>query len=219
VFDLGVAQPRIEREPEQAVGDVLGHRAAARRGPAQPPAGRGVVQRLVVERGLDAVLGEVPQHRLALLQVRQQQVVQVRGVLAAGGHDRQAHARLGRPFRQPGVVRVPHRVPPALDLGERLQLRGESGREHVRRQIAGSHVHPPVLVDLPTEEPAPVGPLLAEDLGPLAQRVVVEHQRAALAALDVLGRVEALRGERSDRAQRSSPVVGAETVGVVLDHR
>src|SRR5207248_1724864 len=87
----------------------------------------------------------------------------------------------------------------------------------LRRQMARPDVDPGVLVHKPAKELAAVGALLADDLGALDQRGVVDQERAPLAAGDVLGLVEAESRQRAQRTQWAAAVGAEETVGVVLD--
>lgn len=91
------------------------------------------------------------------------------------------------------------------------------GCDKTEGQIARPEVDPAVLVDHSAEELAPVGSLLPDDLGPLEVGRVVDHERAALAALDVLGSVKALCRHDPERAQWPAVVAAAQTVRVVLD--
>src|SRR5262245_42097310 len=118
----------------------------------------------------------------------------------------------------PEIV-VPEAPPRGLDALARLQLRVEVGGEDVGGYVAGPDVHPGVLVDQSPKEPAAVRALLADDLRPLGEARVVDEQRAALAAVDVLGLVEALRREAAEGAERPAPVRAEEPVRVVLDDR
>lgn len=105
------------------------------------------------------------------------------------------------------------------DLVERIQLSGEERSEDLRRQVARADVDPRVLVDLAAEEPTAVGALLTDDLGPLAQRRVVDQESPALAALDVLGGVERQGAQVADGPEHSAAVGGAEGMRCVLDDR
>ena len=77
-----------------------------------------------------------------------------------------------------------------------------------------------VLVDLAAEEPRAIGALLLHDLGALDERRVVDQQRTAFAAREVLRLVEAEGRELAVATDRPSAVGRAERVGSVLDqHR
>ncbi len=90
---------------------------------------------------------------------------------------------------------LPDRLAGGFESRSRLQLRQQEGRQDIGRQVAGADVHPGVLVHLAAEEAAAVGAFLADDLGALDVAWVVDQQRAALAAGEVLGLVEALGGQ------------------------
>jgi hypothetical protein len=61
-------------------------------------------------------------------------------------------------------------------------------------------------VYLTAEEAAPIGTFLAQDLGTLDQTRIVDNECAAFAATEVLGLVEALRGQDAERAQGPRPI-------------
>ena len=125
-----------------------------------------------------------------------------------------------RPVGELGVVALPDRAARVAWIASRASSCAEQERrEDVGRQIARADVDPGVLVDLAAEEPAAVGALLADDLGALDELRVVDEQRAALAAGEVLGLVEALRRQRAERAERPAAVAAEQAVRVVLDDR
>src|SRR5690242_16583557 len=130
---------------------------------------------------------------------------------------RRLHAPTDGPIAKAGVVALPDLLAPALDLLARLELPEENGREQVRREIAGADVHPRVFVDQAAEETAAVCAFLADDLGSLHERRIVDQQCTALAAAEVLRLVEAEGGKGSEGAEVVSSVAPKEAVGVVLD--
>ncbi len=69
----------------------------------------------------------------------------------------------------------------------------------------------------PRKNCAAVRALLADDLGALDEARVVDEQRAAFAADDVLGLVEAERAELADRAERPAAVGREDALRGVLD--
>ncbi len=172
-----------------------------------------------MEGGLDAVGREVGEERGAGGEVAHAQPVEVGRVLGAGWQVRLLDAVARGPRRQLGVVAGPDPVAGALDRGRGLELGHQHRGQEVARQVARAELDPGVLVDLAAEEAGPVGALLAHDLGALGERRIVHHQRAALAARQVLGVVEAL-GRQAAEAAQGPPLPGAEqAVGVVLDQR
>ena len=163
---LRVGERVEERQAQQAVAHVLSHPAAARL-PAEPPAHLRKMQRDVVEDREDPAGFQVLDELLAVLHRAHEHVEHVIRLLAVRRNDGQAHAMVGGPALELGVVPGPDSPPRGLHPLARFELRVEKGRQHVRRQIAGPHVDPGVLVDLAAEEPAAVRALLANDLGAL----------------------------------------------------
>jgi len=141
------------------------------------------------------------EQRLPPLEIRQQQVEHVPGLLAMRRDHRQADAARCRPVAQAGLVGVPDLAPPGLDALRGFKLGTQERGQQLRREVAGADVHPGVLVDLPAEEAAAIRTLLADDLGPLHVPRVVDQQRAALPADDVLGLVKALRRQHAEGAR------------------
>src|SRR5690606_219431 len=109
-----------------------------------------------------------------------------------------------RPIREFARIAIPYVMPRVLDLPELSELGVEDGRVQLAHQIAGTDVGPGVLVYLAPEEARPVGALLADDLSAFEQLRVIDHERATLARVHVLGVVEALGGERTECSQRAS---------------
>lgn len=77
-------------------------------------------------------------------------------------------------------------------------------------------VHPGVLVDLSAQEAAPVRALLAQDLGGLEVRQVIDHQGPTLPRGDVLGVMPALGGKAAESTQWRALPTRAQPMGVVL---
>jgi len=115
------------------------------------------------------------------------------------------------------VVALPDRDAPRVDDAGSLQLPPKNCRQEVAQHPTGTNVDPGVLVDLPAQESAAVGALLPQDFRALHKFFVVDEQRPALAAREVLRLVETLRGERPERAEVLRLVLREESVGVVFD--
>ena len=154
---------------------------------------------------------EMIDERGARVQRGHHQVEQVRRMLTIGRCNRELHLTFTSPHAEFLSVTSPDRLAPSLNLVTRLELRQQIGGEDARTAGSSSRRPPSVyLIDLAAEEPAAVGALLAEDLGPLDEARVVDQQRAALAAGDVLGLVEAERRERR-RASRAAGLCSVRT--------
>jgi hypothetical protein len=100
-----------------------------------------------------------------------------------------------------------------------VELRREERSLQLGEDVARADVDPRVLVDETAEESTAVGPLLADHLGAFDQGGVVQEQRTAFAAREVLRLVEAQRGGRAERSERSASVGGEEPVRVVFHDR
>src|SRR5438128_6961393 len=94
-----------------------------------------------------------------------------------------------------GVVGVPDGLPFRRNGFGLLELRPQERSRDLARKERAADVDPAVLVHLAAEELPPIGPLLLENVGPVGERRVVDQDRAALAAMDVLRLVEAERAE------------------------
>src|SRR5436190_21099928 len=113
---------------------------------------------------------------------------------------RQTYAILTSPLREAQPVTLPDGAPFRLDRLASLQLREEERREQFGWEPRRPDVHPRVLVHGATEELRPIGALLSDDLGARDEASVVEEDRAALPALDVLRLVEALSRHPAEAA-------------------
>ena len=169
---------------------------------------------------------------LAITRVRMswsgmQHVEEVPGGLAVGRHHGQTQSQLGRGLRHQLEVGLEQPTPLRLDRLGLLELAGEVRRQRVGHAEGGARVAPRVLVDLAEEEGPPVGALLVEDARAVDVPRVVEQQRTALAAHEVLGLVEAQAGHPAQAAeglagpaseQRVRGVLDDGDVGPVLEH-
>ena len=134
-------------------------------------------------------------------------------------HHREAHTTSLGPILQAGFIPLPHALPRLLNLLPLFELRPQKRCEHVRRQVAGPKIDPRVLVHLSSEEPAAVRALLANDFRAFDEIRLVDQQRTALPAGDVLGLVKALRRQCAERSQETSAVGTEQAVCVVFHNR
>jgi len=79
-----------------------------------------------------------------------------------------------------------------------FELRKEIRRKHVGEQVAGTDIDPRVFVDLSAKELAAIRSLFANNLSTLGQRRIIDDERAALAATDILRLMKALRRQRRE---------------------
>src|SRR5580700_3012237 len=114
------------------------------------------------------------------------------------GNDWQPDALLGRPVLEMNIIVLPDSGSRGLHLLPGFQLGVENRRQNVGRQIAGSDIHPRVLIDLAPEETAAIGPFLPDDLSTIDIARVVNHQRSALPTSEVLRLVKAERAHRPE---------------------
>src|SRR5205085_9858288 len=139
-----------------------------------------------------------------------------KGLRAVIRHDREPHARATCPF--PQLVRV---LPPdAFACGlyrlASLQLRRKKGGLKIGEDVARAEIDPGVLVDEASEEPLSVRSLVAQDLRAVDEARVVQQERTALTARDVLGFVEALCRKDTEGAERPPAIRAEQAVRVVL---
>ena len=157
--------------------------------------------------------------RVARAPVGEHDPVQVRVVAGAGRDDRAAQHAGALERLERRVVGVPDRQARGGDLRDALELLGQQRRRHVGHEKRRADVDPRVLVDLAAREALAVGALLLQDLGALRPARVVDEQRAALAAGDVLRLVEGERAEVADRAERAAVERRADALRGVLDEQ
>src|SRR5207253_7597552 len=98
-----------------------------------------------------------------------------------------------------------------------FELRPQDRRGDLARQVRGPYVDPGVLVYLTAEELAAVGSLLPDDLGSISPLLIVDEQRSSLARDDVLGFMEAHRGQVAEASEWPILVGGHDTLGRVVD--
>ena len=127
------------------------------------------------------------------------------GRAPVGGHPHHLEAQLVGVRRQRRGVALADAPALALHRVALLQLAEEVGGEHVGEAERGAGVLPGVLVDLAEHEGVAVGALVVEHAGAVDVLGVVEQERAALAADEVLGLVEAEGGEAPQAAERLAP--------------
>ncbi len=134
-------------------------------------------------------------------------------------NNRQAYALVLGPVAQFSGIGLPQNFAALLDLFMLFKLSAEQGSEDVGGQITRSNVHPGVLVHLPPEKAAAIGPLLAQDLGLLNVGRIIDQQRPAFTATDVFRLVEAECGQAAKSSQRTASVAAEQPVCIVLDNR
>ena len=99
-----------------------------------------------------------------------------------------------------------------------FKLRTEKGRQQVRRQIARPNIDPCVLVDLATEKSAPICSLFPKNLRPLIKGRIVDQQRTAFSAGEILSFMETERSKLSKCAEVSSAISSIKTMRIVFDY-
>ena len=123
-----------------------------------------------------------------------------------GGHDHIKHVvslfAFGWDNREPDAVRFgpgsqlarvgfPDLSSPRLNLIAVFELCAEERGQQVRGQIARPDVYPRVLVHLAAEKSASIGSLFPKNFGALIKLRIIDQQRAAFSAREILGLVEA----------------------------
>src|SRR4029077_19008302 len=95
------------------------------------------------------------------------------------------------PGSQLARIGFPDLSPPRLDLIAVFELGPEECGQQVRGEIARPDVYPRVLVHLSAEKSASVGSLFSKNFGALIKLRIIDQQRAAFSAREILGLVEA----------------------------
>src|SRR6516225_4294918 len=95
------------------------------------------------------------------------------------------------PRSQLARVGFPDFSSPRLNLIAVFELRAEKCGQQVRGEIARPDVYPGVLVHLAAEESASIGSLFPKNFGALVKLGIIDQQRAAFSAGEILGLVEA----------------------------
>src|SRR5574341_574295 len=105
-----------------------------------------------------------------------------------------------------------------LDFLTLLKLAVEKRRQNIGWKVGGTEVHPGVFVHLAAEEAGAVGAFLADDLGALDKFRVIDNQRAAFPAGEVLGLMEGL-GSHDAKGTQVFPFVSAkQAVSIILHY-
>src|ERR1039457_5306341 len=210
------AQVVVEGEADQSVADRLGDRAIAKHPSVALSHGR-TVQRDVMKHSQDTAGLQMRYQRLPGFERGHEQVEHVELLLAPWRNPREGDTLFAGPAVEALCITAPDPGTGRRDPFPLLQLGVQECSQAIRNHVAGAGVHPGVLVDLTTVKRATVGSFFTENFGPLDQGGLVDQQGAALAAIDVLGFVNALRGEAAERAKQLSLVTPEQAVGIVLD--
>src|SRR5258707_15267874 len=117
------------------------------------------------------------------------------------GNGRSLNTVLRRPVSEAPVVEIPHCAPSAQDVTALFQLRQKERSQDIRHRIAGSYIHPGVLVDLPPKKLLAIRTLVPQNFGAFHEVFIIDQQSPALAASDVLGLVKALCRKGATRTQ------------------
>ena len=175
------------------------------------------VQRDVVEGRLHVVLPHRLQHCIARRAIREQHVEHVvRRVAVVGNHGEPEAELVGDRSEQCGVCLGDEATLREDDISL-LELAVEHRGEHFAQTERRTDVLPRVLVDFAQHERAAVRTLVVEDVRPGDVVLLVEDERAAFAADEVLGLVEAERGEAPEASERPTAVRAEQPVRVVFD--
>ena len=139
--------------------------------------------------------------------------------LAVVGNRRQAEQTGARQRLKAALIEVINLAPPPRDGVHLFQLRVEEGADDFAGRRRATHINPCVLVDFPAQELFAVGALVADDLGALDQLGRIDRQRAAFAAVIVLGVMKAISAEVADGSQRFAAIESVDALRGVFDHQ
>src|SRR6266850_1619163 len=140
-------------------------------------------------------------------------------LLAVSRHEGELHAVIAGPIFELCIVVLPNPFSPGLNPFAHFQLSVEERCQNIGKQIAGTDVHPRVLVHFAAKEAAAVGAFLSNDLGALDKARVVDQQSSAFAAGEILSLVKAQGSQATQGTQRPAPISAEQTVRVIFDHR
>src|SRR5687768_1969267 len=96
------------------------------------------------------------------------------------GNMRQLHIMSLCPIVESHVIHFPDLPAMQLNFLALLELSQQKGCQDIGWQIGGAYVHPGIFIHLPAEEAGAICPFLTDDLRPLHQGWIVDHQSAAL---------------------------------------
>ncbi len=168
---------------------------------------------------VDPFIPKILDKFLSNLQGWEKQVIHMVRMFAMSRNHRLADIILFSPTPEIFIIVFPNFPASRLDTLPILELRQEKTSQHVRRKVTRSNLHPAVFIHQAAEKFAAIRPLFPDDLRVFDQVRIIDKQRTALSAGDVLGFVETLRREFSEGAQVFAFVFAKQSVGVVFNDR
>lgn len=117
---------------------------------------------------------------------------------------------------QQSMIFIPNSKTFLRNLIRFLKLGVQERGDHFAGQVTGADVDPSVFVDHAAEELAAVGAFFSDDLGAFEKAFVIDDEGTAFPGNEILGFVEAVAPQVSDRSEVFSLVCGAHTLGGVF---
>src|SRR4029453_73325 len=141
------------------------------------------------------------------------------GLVTVDWHGGQANIAPFGPVFEFVVVAFPDPLPHRLDLCVRFELCKQKCGQHVGRKITGPQVYPGIFVHLAAEEARAVRSLLPNYLCAFDKSRVINEQRSAFAARDVLRFVKTLRSKTAEGTKELAAMLTEKSVRIVFDKR
>jgi len=149
------------------------------------------MQRQIMKNSQDSETCEMRDQCLSYRKRGHDHIKHVVTLFAFGWDNREPHAVCFGPGSQFAREGLPDFSSPRLNLIAVFELCAEECGQQVRGQIARPDIHPGVLVHLAAEKSASIGSFFAKNFGTLTKLLIIDQQRAAFSAREILGLVEA----------------------------
>src|SRR6266508_3230892 len=176
------------------------------------------MQRQIMKNSEYPAACEMRNQCLPCIKGRHDHMKHVVSLFAFGWDNREPHAVCFGPGSQVAGVGFPDLSPPRLNLITVFELCAEERGQQVRGQIARPDVYPRVLVHLTPEKSASIGSLFSKNFGALVKLRIIDQQRAAFSAREILCFVETESCQPPECAQVSPLISCVKAMRIVFDY-
>src|SRR5262245_20408552 len=176
------------------------------------------MQRQIMENGENPEAREMRDQCLPGLKGGHDHIKHVVSLFAFGWDTREPDVICLSPRSQLARVGFPDLSPPRLNLIAVFELCTEERRQQVRGQITRADIHPRVLVHLAAEKTASIGSLFSKTFGALIKLRIIDQQRAAFSAREILCFVETESCQPPECAQVSPLISCVKAMRIVFDY-
>src|ERR1700751_1123758 len=149
------------------------------------------MQRQIMKNSENPKSCEMRDQRLPDLRGGHDHIKHVVTLFAFGWNDREPDAVCVSPGSQLARVRLPNFSPSRLNFFAVFELCAKECRQQIGGQIARADIYPRVLVNFAPEKSASIGSLFPQNFGALIKLRIIDKQRAAFSAREILGLMEA----------------------------